>query len=165
MTAKLPQIPGGPDPSEPIPRSPVDGFDLVAYAGVVAALAQRAEPRAVTLASFKLNEARWLAIEQTWLLRIATALLQNDGSLSKAYDEAFQEAQEALEKGPPLSLEEFAAMVARIEDGQEPAVAIAAAGLSLGAFARAQRTWAARIAGDGRIASSFWAAVAAQRGR
>lgn len=158
------QLPGGPDPAAPVPRTPVDGFDLRAFAGVAAALTEKREPRAATLARFGLDEMRWLAIEQTWLLRVTTALLQQDASLREEHDRAFADAQAALVNGPPPSLDEYAAVVAAIEDGREPAQAIAAAGLTVAGFAGAHRAWAARIAADKELASSFRALVAARRG-
>lgn len=85
----LPQLPGGPNPDEPVPRTPVEGFDLAAFAALAARLADGAEPRARALASAGLDEMRWLKIETTWLLRVATALLQKDLSLSEEYDAAF----------------------------------------------------------------------------
>ena len=89
----LKQLPGGPDPSRPIPRDPVDGFDLAACAAVTERLARADGSRTATLAGFGLTEARWAAIESTWLLRIATALLQQDLSLGSAYDEALLAAR------------------------------------------------------------------------
>jgi hypothetical protein len=158
------QLPGGPDAGEPVPRTAVDGFDLAAYAGVAASLAQRSEPRAATLARSGLTEARWTRIEKTWLLRVATAFLRDDVSLGKDHDEAFQAAQRALAGDPATTLEEYAALVAEIEGGRDAAQAMAAAGLSPAAFAAVQRRWAARIAADPGLASSFRAMVAARRG-
>lgn len=98
-THRPPQIPGGPDPDQPVPRTPVDGFDVAACARVTAHLARRGEPRAAILARFALDEGRWLHVEKTWLLRIATALLQQDPSLGRAYDEALLAEKAALERG------------------------------------------------------------------
>jgi hypothetical protein len=158
------QLPGGPDAGEPVPRTPIDGFDLAAYAGVAAALAQRAEPRAVTLARAGLNEARWTRIEKTWLLRIAGAFLRQDVSLGKEHDDAFQAAQAALAGDPATTLEEYAALIAEIEGGRDAAQAMTCAGLSPAAFAAVQRRWTARVAADPGLASSFRAMVAARRG-
>lgn len=96
MTAKLPQLPGGPDPGETVPRTPVDGFDLRAFAGVAAELAAPLAQRAAVLARAGLSEMRWTAIETTWMLRLATSLLQGDLSLHGEYDEAFSAAQREL---------------------------------------------------------------------
>lgn len=91
----VPQLPGGPDPGQPVPRTPVDGFDLQAFAAVSAELAARREPRAAVLARAGLTEQRWLSIETTWLLRVATALLQQDLSLLREHDEAIAVARAA----------------------------------------------------------------------
>jgi hypothetical protein len=160
----LVQLPGGPDPNRPVPRDPVDGYDLGAYASVVARLADRGEPRARVLARAGLDEQRWLKIEKTWLVRIATAFLQDDPSLGKEHDDAFQAAQNALAGEPETSLADYANLVAQIEEGRAPAQAIAAAGLTPSGFAQVQRRWAATIAADGDLASSFRAMVAARRG-
>jgi hypothetical protein len=92
--AALPQLPGGPDPAEPVPRTPVQGFDLAAFAALAAKLARRAEPRAVVLGAAGLDERSWLEVEKTWLLRIAAALLLGDTSLGREYDEAFAAARD-----------------------------------------------------------------------
>jgi len=92
----IPQLPGGPDPGQPVPRTPIDGFDLKAFATLSAELAARKEPRETVLARARLDELRWLAIEKRWMLRIATALLQQDLSLAQEYDQAFAAAQAEL---------------------------------------------------------------------
>lgn len=105
MTAKapLPQLPGGPDPTQPVPRTPVDGFDLAAFATLSARLVAAQEPRASVLARAGVNEMKWLAIEKTWMLRIATALLQGDVSLGQEYDAAVATARAELATGPTRS--------------------------------------------------------------
>ncbi|WP_155798253.1 hypothetical protein [Sorangium cellulosum] len=151
----IPRLPGGPDPAQPVPRTPVDGLDLQAYAAVAARLAAAEEPRAAVLASARLDERRWLAIEQTWLLRLATSLLQQDRSLAEEHDAALRAAQEAIVAGRLPTLEVYAAVVARILSGRDPAAALAEAGLSPAAFACAQRTFGARIAEDPAFAARF----------
>ncbi|WP_437641878.1 hypothetical protein [Sorangium sp. So ce854] len=78
-----------------MPRTPVEGFDLAAYAAVSAQLAGGREARDVVLARAGLDEARWLRIETTWLLRLATAALQGDLSLNQEHDTAFLAARAA----------------------------------------------------------------------
>src|SRR5690348_8132542 len=92
----VPALPGGPDPTQPVPRAPVHGVDLAAYARASARLAARERPRAEVLAALGLDEARWLAVEQTWLLRIATAMLQQDTSLPAEYEAAHAAAREEI---------------------------------------------------------------------
>jgi hypothetical protein len=161
MTAKppIPQLPGGPDPAEPVPRTPVDGFDLVAFAAMGARLATATEPRATTLERAGLDEARWLAIEKTWMLRVATALMQQDPTLSQDYDSAFAAAQAELASEPERSIEEYAALVAAIEAGREPADVLAEAKLSTLAFGRLQRHWVPRLASDEELARRYRAAL------
>ena len=99
-------------------------------------------PRAAVLSRAGLDEARWTSIEQTWMLRIAAGLLEGNTSLHEAYNAAFSEAQQALAaEAPERSFEDYAAIVAAIEAGQEPAVVLARAGLSIGAFTRLQVAW------------------------
>jgi hypothetical protein len=100
MTAKppLPQLPGGPNPAEPVPRTAVDGVGLEAFAEISASLAARIETRAAVLARAGLSEPRWIAVETTWMLRIAAALMQQDPSLGQDYDALFREAMERLRR-------------------------------------------------------------------
>lgn len=89
----VPQLPGGPNPNEPIPTSPVFGVDLRAYASIVGRIAARVAPRAEVLAQAGIDEGRWIEIEKTWLLRLATAALKGDLSLTQEHDEAFAKAK------------------------------------------------------------------------
>ncbi|MFO0761952.1 MAG: hypothetical protein U0359_36265 [Byssovorax sp.] len=98
-TKPLPAFPGGPDPSAPIPTTPVEGLDLAAFARASARLADRSRPRAATLAELGLDEVRWATIEQTWMLRIAAALLKQDLALPTAYENALAEARRGLSSG------------------------------------------------------------------
>lgn len=160
MTTMLPQLPGGPSSAEPVPRTPVAGFDLSRYARVAAELAENAEPRATVLARAELDEVRWLEIEQTWLLRIATAALQGDVALLQEYDAALTAAQaDSAAAAPTLSIEAYARVVAAIENGAAPARVLAEAEISVAAFARGHRTWTAKLSVDDALASSFRATV------
>lgn len=93
---KIPRIPGGPDPEHPVPRDPVDGFDLQRYATVAAHLAARREPRKATLTRFGVDEPRWMNIEKTWLLRIAVAALGHDLTFGEEHDATFLAVRRAL---------------------------------------------------------------------
>jgi hypothetical protein len=159
----VPALPGGPDPSQPVPRTPVGGLDLAAYARASVRLAERDRPRAAVLAELGLDEARWIAIEQTWLLRIATAMLQQDASLPAEYEAAHAAAQGEIAGAREVTLEAYAGVVAAIEAGREPSIAIAEGGLTPASFAAAQRSWSAKIAADPAIESSFRALVEARR--
>jgi hypothetical protein len=136
-----------------VPRTPVDGFDLNAYAAVAAHLAEGAVPRAAILAGRQLDEARWLQIEKTWLLRLATAALQGDLSLAEEHEAAYTAALGAAD--PPMPLDDYAAIVAGLELGLEPAKVLAGAKLTLAGFSRHQRAWTARFARDDELAASF----------
>ncbi len=151
----LPKLPGGPDPSRPVPRTPVEGIDLATYARVAARLAERAESRSAVLASAGLDDARWLAVEQTWLLRVAIASLQNDLELLRAYEEATLAGQDALPMPPMPPLEVYADLLASIEAGQDPAVVLARAGMSVASFGRVQRAWSAKLAADPTLAAAL----------
>ena len=160
----IPRFPGGPDPAEPVPRTPVDGFDLNAYARVAAQLADGAEPRSAVLAKARLDESRWLEIEKTWLLRVAISALQQDTSLLCEHGAAMAAAEAALTPAePPISLDDHAALVAQIEAGRDPSEVAAGAKMSLGEFTRAHRSWAARFAADPALHASFRAKVALLR--
>ncbi|XXX80863.1 hypothetical protein WMF30_19085 [Sorangium sp. So ce134] len=160
----MPAVPGGPDPSLPVPREPVDGFDLAAYAAVAAQLAEGADPRAAVLARSGLDEARWLAVEQTWLLRVAIALLQQDYDFIRAYSGATEAAREAIARdGAPLPIEAYAALIAGHESGREPGALLAEARLTPAAFARHKLAWERRLAVDAALRASFRAMVEAKK--
>lgn len=160
----VPKLPGGPDPAEPVPRTPVDGIDLATYARVGVRLAMRTGPRDATLAAEGLTEARWLSIETQWLLRIAVALLKEDVALGREYEEAVAAAQAALAPAEPArSMEDYAVMVAAIEGGQDPAAVLGAAKMSAGEWGNLQRAWTERLARDPALTRAFRAMVAAAR--
>lgn len=164
--APIPRLPGGPDPNQLVPRAPVDGIDLATYATIAAQLAAGAEPRAAVLTRAGTSEARWLEVEKTWLLRMATALLQGDFGLQQEHEAATAAAQAALApETPVMPLEGYAEIVAGIEAGRAPVEVLSGAGLTLGAFMHQQRAWAARIAADKALASSFRAMVARYKAR
>ncbi|MEJ7728281.1 MAG: hypothetical protein WKG00_03615 [Polyangiaceae bacterium] len=156
----LPHFPGGPDPGQPVPRTAVHGLDVAAYARVAAALAERPTGRARVLAEHQLDEARWMQIEQTWLLRVATASLQHDLALGEELDRAYTAAQAALgESEPTRTLEQYAALTARIERGEATGMVISAAGLSLADWTRLARAWTTRLARDPALSATFRAMV------
>jgi hypothetical protein len=160
----MPRFPGGPDPEKPVPREPVRGVDLVGYAALAARLAEQREPRGAVLQVAGLDEPAWMEIERTWMMRIGLSALQGDTSLLREYDEAYLAAQGSLGPAEPTrTLEEYAAIVARIERGEPPPQVFAAAGLSLADFARLQRAWAPRIAQDPAMRDDFLSRVAALR--
>jgi hypothetical protein len=157
----IPQLPGGPEAGKPVPRTPVDGVDLATYAVLATRLAAGAEPRPAVLARAGLSEVRWLEVEKTWLLRMATALLQGDLSLQHEHEAATNVAQaERASQAPLLPIEVYAEIVAGIEAGRAPAEVLAGTGITLGEFMHQQRAWTARIAADKALASSFRAMVA-----
>lgn len=151
-----PQLPGGPDPTKPVPRDPVDGVDLAACARIAAEVSERAEPRATVLARAGLDELRWAEVEKTWMLRIAVALLQNDLGLGQEYDRLFAEAQQALGPSEPTRpLDGYASLVARIEKGEPAGIVVASEGLTLAEWTRLQRAWTSRIARDAALGATF----------
>lgn len=157
---KVPAFPGGPDPNAPVPRDAVDGVDLKTYARISAELAERKAPSAEVLRRFLLDEIRWIDIEKTWLLRVAVAGMQGDMTLGQELDAAYTEAQAALGPSDPTrSLEQYAALLARIESGQPPATVLAADGLSLADWARLQRAWTMRAVNDAGLAATLRALV------
>lgn len=160
----IPRLPGGPDPEQPVPRDPVAGVDLAAFARIAAGLAEAPASRAAVLAGAGLDEARWLEVEKTWLLRLAVAGLQGDVALLQEHDAAVLAAQAEIAAGaPPLPLEEYARIVAALEGGRDPSAFLAEAKLSAARFAQSHRAWAARLAADPALAASFRALVQSAR--
>ena len=158
----LPQLPGGPDPAHPVPRAPVHGVDLQEYARIAATLAERPGARAAILGEHRLDELRWIDIEKTWLLRVATGALQQDLSLAADLDASYSAAQAAMGSAEPTrTLEEYAVLTARIERGADTATVLAAAGLSLADWARLCRAWATRLGRDPALSAAFRTMVAA----
>ncbi len=155
-TPPPPEPTWGIDPAKPVALDPVEGVDLPTCAAIAARIAARVEPRPALLARAGLDEMRWITVEQTWMLRVATSLLQQDFSLSATYDEAFARAQaEIAASSPDLSIEQWAAIVARIEDGVPLATVLREAKLGPAVLAHQQRRWAAVLAADPERAATF----------
>lgn len=161
MTERVvPQLPGGPDPTQPVPEEPVEGIDLEAYATLSARLIADTAPREALLAQAGLNERLWLRVERTWLLRLAAAALRGELALARRYDAAYVAAQDALVEGQPLvPLDRFANLVAQIEAGRAAPLVLAEAGVSPAAFAASQRAWASRFGLDQALICTFRAIV------
>jgi len=150
------QLPGGPAPGEPIPNGPIDGIEFGTYVRISAILAEKKAPRANVLAANNLDEVRWAFVEQGFLLRVATAALRGDMGPSEELDRQYVEAQDALgPTDPTRPLDQYAALVARMEMGEPPTRVLASDGLSLADWARLQRAWTARLAQDAEMTSTF----------
>lgn len=93
---ELPQFPGGPDPNLPIPREAVEGLSLTQYGALLAELVAAPTKRAEILRAHRLDELQWNRVEQTWLLRVATAAMKRDLSFQAELDEAFGQRRAQL---------------------------------------------------------------------
>jgi hypothetical protein len=161
---KLPQLPGGPDPSKSVPRDPVRGVDLRGCAEVSARLAEAKDQREATLREIGMSELEWVEIEKTWLLRIAVAMMQGDTSLAVEYDALYAAAQDALGPAQPSrDLDQYAGVLADIEGGGDPADVLPRHGLTIAEFARLQRAWTTRAAADPALNETLRALVRARR--
>jgi hypothetical protein len=160
----FPPLPGGPDPQARVPRTPVLGFDLAAYAMVSAGLAEKKGHRKEVLASAGLDEARWTEIEHTWLLRLATGAIQGDTALLAEYNTAHAAGQAHWQGDPPpVPLETLARGMAAVEDGEEVASMLAREGLSLSTWIRAHRALVPELAVHPELASRFRMLVESHR--
>ncbi len=140
------------------------GVDLAGYARTAAALAEGAEPRRAVLSRAGLDEARWMEVEKTWLLRVATASMQGDLALLAELDEAAAAAQaEIAAAAPKVPLEVYARIDAALTDGASPARVLAGAKLTPAAFARARRAWTAEIASNEAVATQYRALLEQER--
>ncbi|HZX00760.1 MAG TPA: hypothetical protein VFF45_00805 [Bacilli bacterium] len=158
----LPQLPGGPGPDAPIPRDRVHGVDVRTCGMIAGRISRVPAKRAAVLGEHGLNEASWIEVERTWMLRVAAALLAVDLSLRGEYDEGFAAASTG-EAAPEFDLERYAGVVAEIEAGDPPAEVLARAGISLGAWSSIQRAWAGRVTADPQLAAELRRRVAARR--
>jgi hypothetical protein len=137
---------------------------LEAYATIAVTLALGAEARSQVLSRYSLDERRWLNIEKTWLLRVATAALAGDQSLLQEHDEATLRAQDvATANVPRLSAEAYAALVADLEAGIPLAETLRARGVSPVAFGVSSRHWARIHAAEPSALASFRGLVDASR--
>jgi hypothetical protein len=152
----VPAFPGGPDPSKPVPREAVEGFDLSRYAKLSARLAEGKERRDLVLSAEGLTERSWAHVELTWMLRIATEMLHGDTQLALEFDRLYVEAQDSLgPTDPVLPLDRYAHLVAQLEGGRDPVEAFHEHGLSLADAARLQRAWTKRLAQDPAMMETF----------
>jgi hypothetical protein len=137
---------------------------LEAYVTIAVTLALNEETRSQVLSRYSLDERRWLNIEKTWLLRVATAALAGDQTLLEEHDEATIRAQDAATaKAPALSPETYAAIVADLEAGAPLAETLQARGVGPIAFSASSRHWARVHAAEPSALASFRGLVDAAR--
>lgn len=136
-------------------RSAVNGVELADYAAITMRLAS-GQSRTTVFAAAKLDEQSWQVVEKTWGIRLAKAAQRGDTQLLLEFQKSVVEAQrdsDVPEPSKPLS--EYAAMVATIENGIDPVVVCAQAGLNLPAFFELQQAWTRRITNDPNLAKQF----------
>lgn len=81
-------LPGGPDLAHSVPLDPVEGFTVEMYGELSAKIAQARGSRGALLAAAGLDEARYLRVEQTWLLRLASAAIRQEQEILLAFASA-----------------------------------------------------------------------------
>ena len=150
IQSSFPRLPGGPDPSAPLPTGAIRGIDARTCGYLAGSCALSPKARALLLARHGLDEASFRDVELTWMLRLAASLFGGDLTLRSGYDEGYAQASSEA-PARALTLEEYAAVIAAIEAGRPPAGVLAEAQLSLAIWATAQRDWEPRIAADPRL--------------
>src|SRR5512145_3285345 len=126
----------------------VHGVELTTYAQLMTRLAS-GQPRDSVLTGAELDERRWAEVEKAWGLRLAKAAQQGQTHVLLEFERAVAEAQSNCPPPEPShSLEIYAAMVARIEQGTTPMDVCAHFGLKLRQFFELQQAWTRRIAKD-----------------
>jgi hypothetical protein len=157
-------LPGGPPPGEPLSLEPVSGCGLEKFAEVSVDLAEAPARRREVLRHHGLTEPAWLAIEQAWSMRLATAALRNEQGLLAAHEQVvarFRAARSAPE--PEVPLETCAVVLAAIERGSGVAAALSRARLSAAAWARAEIAVRLRAARDPAFAEALRAAIESEK--
>jgi len=76
----------------------VEGLGLAQYGALLAELVTAPQQRKSILRAHRLDELQWNRVEQTWLLRIATAAMQRDLSFQAEFDEAFAQRRAQLQQ-------------------------------------------------------------------
>ncbi len=133
----------------------VHGVDLTTYAQLMTRLAS-GQPRDSVLTGAGLDERSWTEVEKTWGLRLAKAAQQGQTHVLLEFERAVADAQSNCPPPEPShSLEIYAAMVARIEQGMAPMDVCAHFGLKLGQFFELQQAWTRRIVREPEIGRKF----------
>ena len=122
------------------------------YAAISAELTAGRDPRARILARHGFDEISWLVEERGWLNKIGTAVADGDASLAADYDDAFSAALDAMP--PPANADKkqptHAAVLAALEEGEDPAKVLERHSLSIGEWIMLDRYWShpSRAGGD-----------------
>jgi hypothetical protein len=93
---------------------------------------------------------------------VATAALQNDLEMLRAYEEATLAAQDASPMPALPPLEAYAEMLASIQAGHDPAVVVSRAGMSVASFGRVERACSAKLAAEPATADALRALLRAK---
>lgn len=129
----------------------------------MAEIAAAGDERGEVLARHGLDEARWEVVDAHWQDRMSAAL-DEDGDavpdLISRYAAAYEAAQRAL--GPPISIEQFAAVTRLLQASGDLRASLAKVGVSLADYVRGTEHWSRRLATDPEVERRFHEA---QRGR
>jgi len=133
----------------------VHGVDLTTYAQLMTRLAS-GQPRDSVLTGAGLDEQSWTEVEKACGLRLAKAAQQGQTHVLLEFERAVAVAQSNCPPPEPShSLEIYAAMVARIEQGMTPMNVCAHFGLNLRQFFELQQAWTRRIVSEPEIGRNF----------
>ena len=131
---------------------------LETFAAVSAAIAEGDRALEVVLVAHGLGPEEWRLSSERWSFTLAA-----DEALADAFTQAFLDAQDRLKPVPPMTPEEWAALV--VEVAAEGPQALIRRSLSAADHARLARRWARALGTDKILAARYHQAFyAAQRG-
>jgi hypothetical protein len=136
-------------------EGPPHGITLFAYAAISADMAEGDAPAEKVLEGHALTMAQFTESSVFWTRRMG-----EDPRVTAAFSDAFTKAQDAKKPLVTLSVEEWAALAAAIEDAGAPQPPLAARKLSTADYMRLVRHWAKALGADPNLARAHEAAMA-----
>ncbi len=134
------------------------GITLFDHAQIAAELAEGDRTLEAVLDARQLTESQWNESTLYWMQRMGDDVLANaeHARIPIVYSDAFSQAQDARKPLPPMTVEQYAELVAAVQAEADPAQPLAARSLSNADYLRLSRHFAKAMAADPALSQRYF---------